>query len=298
MAGAKAGDDPCAVRGASPVRAAPGCTRDEPDGRRGLPLLRAGPRRRRRGARRRARVPPLPLRGAVRVRRASRCFGSAAELQNESGQDAARSAGLTGLIAKSVADAQRQTTAPRSSASSSGSSRSFLAARTVVKTLRAVHALAWRVPLPRLKHSTRAARLPDRSSSSASQRSPRRSAGCARSDPAIGLLLGLAIDRRLERGLARRLVAAPAREGRPVDRPGPRCPALRSHRLVDAPAHGLLLLAQDVERVGDLRRDRIGDRDPARALPRRPGDVRVRHAQRDPVGTQAAGRRCTVGRAG
>jgi NAD(P)-dependent dehydrogenase (short-subunit alcohol dehydrogenase family) len=32
-----------------------------------------------------------------------------------------------------------------------------LAARAVVKTLRAVHALAWRVPLTRLKHSTRAA---------------------------------------------------------------------------------------------------------------------------------------------
>ena len=36
-------------------------------------------------------------------------FGSAADLQNESGQDAARSAGLTGLIGKAVADAQRQT---------------------------------------------------------------------------------------------------------------------------------------------------------------------------------------------
>ena len=36
-------------------------------------------------------------------------FGSAADLQNESGQSAARSAGLTGLIGKAVADAQRQT---------------------------------------------------------------------------------------------------------------------------------------------------------------------------------------------
>ena len=36
-------------------------------------------------------------------------FGSVADLQNESGQDAARSAGLTGLIGKSIADAQRQT---------------------------------------------------------------------------------------------------------------------------------------------------------------------------------------------
>ena len=51
-------------------------------------------------------------------------FGSAADLQNESGQDAARSAGLTGLIGKSVADAQHQTAARRSSASSSACSRS------------------------------------------------------------------------------------------------------------------------------------------------------------------------------
>jgi uncharacterized BrkB/YihY/UPF0761 family membrane protein len=84
-------------------------------------------------------------------------FGSAAELQNESGQDAARSAGLTGLIAKSVADAQHTSDSTKIISIVVGLFAVLLAARTVVKTLRAVHALAWRVPLTRLKHSTRAA---------------------------------------------------------------------------------------------------------------------------------------------
>jgi uncharacterized BrkB/YihY/UPF0761 family membrane protein len=84
-------------------------------------------------------------------------FGSAAELRNESGQDAARSAGLTGLIAKSVADAQRTSDSTKIVSIVVGILAVVLAARTVVKTLRAVHALAWRVPLTRLKHSTRAA---------------------------------------------------------------------------------------------------------------------------------------------
>jgi uncharacterized BrkB/YihY/UPF0761 family membrane protein len=84
-------------------------------------------------------------------------FGSAAELRNESGQDAARSAGLTGLIAKSVADAQRTSDSTKVISILVGIFAVVLAARTVVKTLRAVHALAWRVPLTRLKHSTRAA---------------------------------------------------------------------------------------------------------------------------------------------
>jgi uncharacterized BrkB/YihY/UPF0761 family membrane protein len=84
-------------------------------------------------------------------------FGSAAELRHESGQDAARSAGLTGLIAKAVADAQRTSDGTKVISIIAGVIAVVLAARTVVKTLRAVHALAWRVPLTRLKHSTRAA---------------------------------------------------------------------------------------------------------------------------------------------
>jgi uncharacterized BrkB/YihY/UPF0761 family membrane protein len=86
-------------------------------------------------------------------------FGSAADLQNESGQDAARSAGLTGLIGKSVADAQRQTSSTKIISLLVGLFALFLGARAVVKTLRAVHALAWRVPLPRLRNSSRAAAL-------------------------------------------------------------------------------------------------------------------------------------------
>jgi uncharacterized BrkB/YihY/UPF0761 family membrane protein len=86
-------------------------------------------------------------------------FGSAADLQNESGQSAARSAGLTGLIGKSIADAQRQTSSTKVISIVVGLFALFLAARAVVKTLRAVHALAWRVPLTRLRNSSRAAAL-------------------------------------------------------------------------------------------------------------------------------------------
>ena len=86
-------------------------------------------------------------------------FGSAADLQNESGQAAARAAGLTGLIGKSVADAQRQTSSTKVLSIVVGLFALVLAARAVVKTLRAVHALAWRVPLTRLRNSTRAAAL-------------------------------------------------------------------------------------------------------------------------------------------
>lgn len=86
-------------------------------------------------------------------------FGSAADLQNESGQSAARTAGLTGLIGKSVADAQRQTSSTKILSIVVGLFALVFAARAVVKTLRAVHALAWRVPLTRLRNSTRAAAL-------------------------------------------------------------------------------------------------------------------------------------------
>jgi membrane protein len=86
-------------------------------------------------------------------------FGSAADLQHESGQDVARSAGLTGLIAKAVTDAQRQSDGTKILGIVVGLFAVFLAARAVVKTLRAVHALAWRVPLSRLRNSSRAALL-------------------------------------------------------------------------------------------------------------------------------------------
>jgi uncharacterized BrkB/YihY/UPF0761 family membrane protein len=83
-------------------------------------------------------------------------FGSAADLRNESGQDAARTAGLTGLIGKAIADAQRQSNGTKILSVVVGLMATVFAARAVVKTLRAVTALAWRVPLTRLKHSTRA----------------------------------------------------------------------------------------------------------------------------------------------
>ena len=142
-------------------------------------------------------------------------FGSAADLQNESGQDAAR------IRRAHRADRQgrRRRAAPdraarRSSASSSACSRSSSRARAVVKTLRAVHALAWRVPLTRLRNSTRAAALLDRRSSSAcrwSSTGDRQGAlGAARRS---GFLARSLVDRRLGRRVALDLVAAPARRG-------------------------------------------------------------------------------------
>jgi uncharacterized BrkB/YihY/UPF0761 family membrane protein len=86
-------------------------------------------------------------------------FGSAADLQNESGQDAARTAGLTGLIGKAIADAQRQSDGTKILSILLGVFALFWAARAVVKTLRAVSALAWRVPLTKLKKPTTAAGL-------------------------------------------------------------------------------------------------------------------------------------------
>ncbi len=86
-------------------------------------------------------------------------FGSAADLQHQSGTSVARSAGLTGLIAKSVADAKRQSDSVRVVSIVIGLYAVYLAARGVVKTTRAVHALAWRVRLPRLRKSWRAALL-------------------------------------------------------------------------------------------------------------------------------------------
>jgi uncharacterized BrkB/YihY/UPF0761 family membrane protein len=86
-------------------------------------------------------------------------FGSAADLEHESGQSAARAAGLTGLIGKAISDAGRQTDGTKTLTIVIGLFAVFLAARAVVKTLRAVHALAWRVPLSRLRNSSRAAVL-------------------------------------------------------------------------------------------------------------------------------------------
>ncbi len=119
-------------------------------------------------------------------------FGSASDLQNESGQDAARSAGLTGMIGKAVADAQRQTSSTKIISIVAGVFALFLASRAVVKTLRAVHALAWRVPLTRLRNSTRAAGILIAIVLGVSLVTT--GVGKVRSErPGIGLLLGLSL---------------------------------------------------------------------------------------------------------
>ncbi len=119
-------------------------------------------------------------------------FGSAADLRNESGQSAARAAGLTGLIGKAVADAQRQTSGTKVLSIFVGAFALFLAARAVVKTLRAVHALAWRVPLTRLRNSSRAAGILIAIILGVSLVGT--GVGKVRSErPGIGLLLGLSL---------------------------------------------------------------------------------------------------------
>jgi uncharacterized BrkB/YihY/UPF0761 family membrane protein len=85
--------------------------------------------------------------------------GSAANLQQKSAGDVARDAGLTGIIAKSIADTKRQSDGVQIASLVVGTYALYLAARSVVKTTRAVHALAWRVRLRRLKRSWRGAVL-------------------------------------------------------------------------------------------------------------------------------------------
>jgi uncharacterized BrkB/YihY/UPF0761 family membrane protein len=86
-------------------------------------------------------------------------LGSAANLQDKSASDVAKDTGLTGIIAKSIADAKRQSDGVQVVSLVVGTYALYLAARGVVKTTRAVHALAWRVRLPRLKRSWRGAVL-------------------------------------------------------------------------------------------------------------------------------------------
>jgi len=86
-------------------------------------------------------------------------LGSAANLQDKSASDVAKDTGLTGIIAKSIADTKRQSDSVQVVSIVVGTYALYLAARGVVKTTRAVHALAWRVRLPRLKRSWRGAVL-------------------------------------------------------------------------------------------------------------------------------------------
>ena len=69
IAGARAGVTKAQARAHGEVRAAPGGPRDQPHGRRRVPLLRARPRRRRWRAGGCTRIPALPVRGSVCVRR-------------------------------------------------------------------------------------------------------------------------------------------------------------------------------------------------------------------------------------
>jgi uncharacterized BrkB/YihY/UPF0761 family membrane protein len=82
-------------------------------------------------------------------------LGTTAAAQDKSASDVARDTGLTGVIAQSISDARRQSDGVQIISLVVGSYALFLAARGVVKTTRAVHALAWRVRPPRLKRSWR-----------------------------------------------------------------------------------------------------------------------------------------------
>jgi len=86
-------------------------------------------------------------------------FGTSASLANQSGQEVARDTGLTGVVAKSVTDARRQTDSVKVLSLLIGGYALYAAARSVVKTTRAVHALAWRVRLRRARKPWRGALL-------------------------------------------------------------------------------------------------------------------------------------------
>jgi len=64
---------------------------------------------------------------------------------------------MGGLIARAVGSAATQSTTARIVAVTLSGYACFLGARGIVKVLRIVHGLVWQVPVPRLKHSSRAA---------------------------------------------------------------------------------------------------------------------------------------------
>lgn len=86
-------------------------------------------------------------------------FGTSASLSNQSGQEVARETGLTGVLAKSVTDSRRQTDSVKVLSLLVGGYALYAASRSVVKTTRAVHALAWRVRLRRARKPWRGALL-------------------------------------------------------------------------------------------------------------------------------------------
>jgi membrane protein len=84
-------------------------------------------------------------------------LGLAADASDVAPDDAARKAGIGGLTAKAIANTGNASLTGRITAFVIGAFALFLAARSMVKVLRIVHALVWNVPLAKLKKPTRAA---------------------------------------------------------------------------------------------------------------------------------------------
>lgn len=86
-------------------------------------------------------------------------FGLAAGASSESPEELAREVGVTGLMARAFTSAANLSGTDRLWAMCISAFAMYLAARAVVKVMRITHGLIWRVPVPKLTHSTRAAAL-------------------------------------------------------------------------------------------------------------------------------------------
>ena len=86
-------------------------------------------------------------------------FGLASEVSSESADQLARSVGVTGLVARAFTSAANLDTGDRIWAMCISGFATYLAARAVVKVMRITHGLIWRVRVPKIAHSSRAAGL-------------------------------------------------------------------------------------------------------------------------------------------
>jgi uncharacterized BrkB/YihY/UPF0761 family membrane protein len=84
-------------------------------------------------------------------------FGIAADATSQSAGALASKAGVAGLVASALSSAGNSSTTSRWVIIAVSGFALFLAARAMVKVLRITHGLIWRVPVPKLRSSTRAA---------------------------------------------------------------------------------------------------------------------------------------------
>jgi uncharacterized BrkB/YihY/UPF0761 family membrane protein len=84
-------------------------------------------------------------------------LGFADDAANESPGEMAQKAGIGGLVAHAVAGASAQSETARIVTIAVAGFATFFGARGALKVIRIVHALVWKVPIPRAQHKSRSA---------------------------------------------------------------------------------------------------------------------------------------------